>query len=45
MELDNENNNRWDAENYHRVSTVQESWAIELLEKRKTMMQNMKIRA
>jgi trans-aconitate 2-methyltransferase len=35
MELDNENNNRWDAENYHRVSTVQESWAIELLEKRK----------
>src|SRR5678816_2696462 len=31
----NENNNRWDAENYHRVSTVQESWAIELLEKRK----------
>jgi len=35
MELDNGNNNRWDAENYHRVSTVQESWAIELLEKRK----------
>lgn len=34
MELNNENNN-WDAENYHRVSTVQESWATELLEKRK----------
>ena len=34
MELNSENNN-WDAENYHRVSTVQESWATELLEKRK----------
>jgi trans-aconitate methyltransferase len=35
MELGNEKNNRWDAETYHRVSTVQESWAMELLEKRK----------
>jgi trans-aconitate 2-methyltransferase len=34
VELNSENNN-WDAENYHRVSTVQESWATELLEKRK----------
>ncbi len=34
MESNNRNDN-WDAENYHRVSTVQESWAKELVEKRK----------
>jgi trans-aconitate methyltransferase len=34
MESNNRNDN-WDAENYHRVSTVQESWATELLEKRR----------
>jgi trans-aconitate 2-methyltransferase len=27
--------NNWDAETYHKVSDIQESWAIELLEKRK----------
>ena len=26
---------KWDAENYHRVSSIQETWAIELLSKRK----------
>ena len=25
----------WDAENYHKVSSIQETWAIELLAKRK----------
>jgi len=28
-------NGKWDAENYHKVSTVQETWAKELLSKRK----------
>ncbi len=28
-------NNKWDAETYHKVSNIQELWAIELLEKRK----------
>jgi trans-aconitate 2-methyltransferase len=28
-------NNNWDAETYHKVSNIQESWAIEILEKRK----------
>ena len=26
---------KWDAENYHKVSSVQENWAIELLSNRK----------
>ncbi len=26
---------KWDAENYHKVSSIQETWAIELLSKRK----------
>ena len=26
---------KWDAENYHKVSSIQETWAIELLAKRK----------
>ncbi len=25
----------WDAERYHKVSNIQESWAIDLLERRK----------
>jgi trans-aconitate 2-methyltransferase len=31
----NRENNNWDAETYHKVSNIQESWAIEILEKRK----------
>jgi trans-aconitate 2-methyltransferase len=34
MDSNTENNN-WDAETYHKVSNIQESWAIEILEKRK----------
>ena len=34
MDLNIENNN-WDAETYHKVSNIQESWATEILEKRK----------
>jgi trans-aconitate 2-methyltransferase len=26
---------KWDAESYHKVSSIQETWAIELLSKRK----------
>ncbi|MDN5846061.1 MAG: class I SAM-dependent methyltransferase [Candidatus Nitrosocosmicus sp.] len=26
---------KWDAKNYHKVSSIQETWAIELLSKRK----------
>jgi len=31
----NKENNNWDVENYHKVSNIQEAWAVELLEKRK----------
>ncbi len=33
MVLDKDN--RWDAETYHKISNIQEEWAIEILEKRK----------
>jgi trans-aconitate 2-methyltransferase len=33
--VSNTEESMWDAETYHKVSDIQESWAIELLEKRK----------
>ena len=33
--VSNTEESNWDAETYHKVSDIQESWAIELLEKRK----------
>ncbi|HXT83261.1 MAG TPA: methyltransferase domain-containing protein [Verrucomicrobiae bacterium] len=33
MVLDKDN--RWDAETYHKISNIQEEWAIEILDKRK----------
>ncbi len=36
-ECDNKENSKWDAECYHKIPNVNESWAIDLLEKRKTI--------